>query len=311
MKIIFFGTGKFGLPSLKKLFGSKHDMVAVVTQPDKKRGRGWNMLPTSIKAFAEQAAPGIEILQPEEAKDAEFLEILREKNADVFVVIDYGQYLTKEILDMPEKYCVNLHPSLLPKYRGASPIPWAILNGETKTGNTLIKMSGKMDAGDIILQAETDIGEDENTPKLSSRLAQMGAELLLRALDGIKADNIHPEKQDESQVSYAPKLQKQDGKVDWARPAVDIIRQVRALQPWPGAFTLLNGKTLKISTAEIAFGIEEGSVPGTIVDVREFIVKTLSGAIRINALQLEGKKEMTTREFLKGHKLIIGTMLGE
>ncbi|MBU1783743.1 MAG: methionyl-tRNA formyltransferase [Candidatus Omnitrophica bacterium] len=311
MRIIFFGTGKFGLPSLKKLFGSGHDIVAVVTQPDRKRGRGWNMLPTSIKAFAEKAAPGVETLQPEEAGGAAFLKTLREKNADVFIVVDYGQYLAKEILDMPAKCCINLHPSLLPKYRGASPVSWAILNGETKTGNTVIKMSKKMDAGDIILQAEMEIGEDENAPELSSRLAQMGAALLLKTLNEIETGNMHPRKQNEARVSYAPKLQKQDGKVNWERPAVDIVRQVRALQPWPGAFTLLNGKTLKIFAVEIAARIKEGPIPGTIVDGDKFIVKTSSGAIRINTLQLEGKKEMNVREFLKGYKLISGNMLGE
>jgi methionyl-tRNA formyltransferase len=310
MRIIFFGTGKFGLPSLKKLFASEHDIVGVVTQPDRKRGRGWNMLPSPIKAFAEKASPGIDILQPEKVSDAKFLEILREKNADVFVVIDYGQYLVEEVWGMPGKYCVNLHPSLLPKYRGASPVPWTMLNGEMKTGNTVIKVSERMDAGDIILQSETDIGEDEYAPELAGRLAQMGAELILKAMDEIEKDNVQLVKQDEAQASYASKLQKQDGKVDWSRPAIDIMRQIKALQPWPGAFTLLNGKTLKIVTAEIVYGIKNNLSPGTIVDADGLIVKTPSDAIRINILQLEGKREMTSQEFLKGHKHISGNMLG-
>ena len=310
MKIIFFGTGKFGLPALKKLIESGHEIAAVVTQPDRKRGRGWNVQPAPVKAFMEQISPGIDILQPGKASDQAFVDSLKEIGADVFVVVDYGQLLNREILELPGKYCINLHPSLLPRYRGASPVNRAILNGDTETGNTVIRMTERMDAGSMIMQEETGITEHENAVMLLERLSRSGAGLLLKTLEVIEAGKESFNEQDESAASYAPKLEKSEGEIDWTRPAVEIARKVRGMQPWPGAFTCFNGKTLKILEAGIADAGEKPGAPGTIHDEKEFVVNTGKGAVRVNKLQLAGKKAMTREEFLRGHQLKKDATLG-
>jgi len=310
MKIIFFGTGKFGLPTLKKLMQSRHDVLAVVTQPDSSKGRGWNVLPTSVKAFIEKAAPDIEVLQPSNVSDAVFTDHMRSKDADVFVVVDYGQFLDKELLELPKKYSVNLHPSLLPAYRGAAPVNWAILNGDRETGNTVIKMAEKMDAGDIIAQEKTPISEEENAPELIERLAKSGADLLLKTLDLIESGKARPMAQDEAKVSYAPKLQKKDGKIDWEKPASDLIRKIKGMQPWPDAFTLIDGKVLKIFKASVLATGEEEGTPGTVLDENEFVVKAGKDALRIDVLQVEGKRKMPRKEFLRGQKIARGKVLG-
>jgi len=309
MRIIFFGTGKFALPSFKKLLNSEHDIIAVVTQPDTRRGRGWNLIPTPIKAVVEKAVPGMEIFQPGNVSDPGFLEHMKALKAEVFVVVDYGQYLVKELMDIPAKYSINLHPSLLPKYRGAAPVNRAILEGESETGNTVIKLSGKMDAGDIILQSAVKIDLRETAPELLERLSQTGAELLVKALDMIGSGDVRLERQDETRVSYAPKLQKKDGEVNWNDDAEKIIRQIRAMQPWPGVFTHAGGKMLKIFEAQAVPVDEENVPPGTLLDENKFIVKTGKDAVRVNILQIEGKKRMTAREFIRGHKLIRGSKL--
>ncbi len=310
MKIIFFGTGKFGLPTLKKLLQSRHDVLAVVTQPDASKGRGWNVFPTSVKAFIEKAAPDIEVLQPSEVSDPVFIGHIRSIDADVFVVVDYGQILDKQLLELPKEYSVNLHPSLLPAYRGAAPVNRAILNGDRETGNTVIKMTEKMDAGAIIAQEKTLIGDEENAPELIERLAKSGADLLLKTLDLIGSGKARPISQDEADVSYAPKLQKKEGKIDWGTPASDLARKIRAMQPWPGAFTLIDGKVLKIfKTCVIASGEEEGT-PGTVIDENEFVVKAGRDALRIDVLQIEGKRKMPRDEFLRGQKVTKGKVLG-
>jgi methionyl-tRNA formyltransferase len=310
MKIIFFGTGKFGLPTFKGLIESDHEVAAVVTQPDPKRGRGWNVQPTPVKALAEQISPGINIFQPEKVSDPVFTASLRKIGADVFVVVDYGQLLSKEILELPRKYCVNLHPSLLPKYRGASPVNRAILNGDAETGNTVMKMAERMDAGSIIMQEKTGIAAHEDAAGLLERLSRTGADLMLRTLEAIETGRESLVEQDENEASYAPKLRKQEGEIDWARPASEIIRKIKGMQPWPGAFTYLGGKMLKILEAVIADAGDKGGIPGTIRDEKELLVNTGEGAIRVNKLQLAGKKAMTQAEFLRGHRLEKGAHLG-
>ncbi|MFH1552518.1 MAG: methionyl-tRNA formyltransferase [Candidatus Omnitrophota bacterium] len=309
MKIIFFGTGKFGLPSLKKLHKSSHEIVAVVTQPDKKKGRGWSVRPTPIKAFVEQAAPGMDVFQPEKASDAQFIDSLRKMDADIFVVIDYGQLLDKDLLDVPRKCCVNLHPSLLPKYRGAAPVNRAILNGEEETGNTVIRMTERMDAGSVIMQEKTEIGEDEDAEDLLERLSYSGADLLLKALSAIESGEECLSEQDESAAAYAPKLGKKEGEIDWTVSAQEVVRKVRAMQPWPGAFTHLDSRTLKVIHAAEDDASESSSSPGTISDETKFIVNTGKGSVRVTMLQLEGKKAMTSAEFLRGHPAKKGTVL--
>jgi len=274
MRLIFFGTGKFGVPTLKKLFSSGHEIAAVVSQPDKPKGRGWNVQPTAIKAVTEKLSPGLDILQPENTSDNDFMKYLKGKDPDLFVVIDYGKFLKKELLDIPRKYCINLHPSLLPKYRGAAPINWAILNGEQETGATVIKMNERMDAGNMITQEKLDIGGNDTAEDLSIKLSQLGADL-----------------------------------VYWTKSALEVTRKVRGMQPWPGAFTVLEGKTLKIKKASIAEPEDKGYPPGTICDEKKFIITAGEGAIQVQELQLEGKKTMQVHEFLRGHSIKRGASL--
>lgn len=311
MKIIFFGTGRFGLPALEKLLESRHEVAAVVTQPDRKKGRGWHLGPTPVKAFMEEEAAGAQVLQPEKVSDTVFIDSLKAIDADVFVVVDYGQFLSKELLALPRKYCVNLHPSLLPKYRGASPVNRAILNGDSETGNTVIRMNERMDAGSIIMREKTKIGEHEDAAGLLERLSREGADLLLKALGAIEAGKESLVEQNESEATYAPKLEKQEGKIDWAAPALEIIRKARAMKPWPGAFTYLDGKLLKILDAEISTASDCAGPPGTICDEKEFIISAGTGAIRVEKLQMEGKKPMPSDEFLRGHRVRKGSVLGE
>lgn len=308
MKIIFFSTGKLGIPSLKKLTSSKHELLAVVTQPDKPQGRGWSVQPTPVKAFIEKAAPAIEIAEPENINDPAFVNYLKDKGADIFIVIDYGRILKKEVLDIPSKYCLNLHPSLLPKYRGAAPVNWAILNGDRETGDTIIKMNEGMDSGDIVIQESLEIKPDETAEGLFDRLSQKGGDLLLKVLDDIQEGKETLTPQDQTQATYAPKLAKKDGEIDWSLSAVDISRRIRALQPWPGAYTYLEGKVLKVQEVEVV-DIGEGEAPGTIIDEENLVVSTGSNALQIKRLQLQGKKSMPKEEFLRGHRLKKGTSL--
>ncbi|NQT32910.1 MAG: methionyl-tRNA formyltransferase [Candidatus Omnitrophica bacterium] len=310
MRIVFFGTGKFGLPSLKKLLESDHEIVAVVTQPDRKKGRGWNIQASPVKAFIEQAAPAAGVLQPVKASDRSFISSLRERDTDLFVVIDYGQILSREVLDIPKKYCINLHPSLLPKYRGASPVNWTVINGESETGNTVIKIDERMDAGEVIMQEKLTVAKEDDAEVLLDKLSLKGVELLIKALEEIESGTESFSPQDESAASYAPKLKKEDGQIDWSLTSSRIICKTKGLKPWPVAFTYLEGKTLKILEAEDANNITEALAPGTICDKNEFIVKTGDGAIKINKLQMEGKRVMPSSEFLKGYRTGKGIVLG-
>ncbi len=310
MRIIFFGSGGFGLPTLKKLLESRHEVVAVVTQPDKKKGRGWNVQPTLYKAFMEQSAPGIEVFQPDKVSDGAFVAEIKGLDADLFVVVDYGQFLTREVLAIPKKYCVNLHPSLLPRYRGAAPINRLLMNGEKITGNTVIKMNERMDAGDIIMREETPVLKDEDAELLAARLSNMGAALMLKALDAVGKGEDKPTPQDEGAATYAPKLTKDDGKIDWARNVEEILRKIKGAKPWPGAFTFLDGKALKVHKAKPAEYIFADAAPGTIVDERNFVVRCGEGFLEMNEVQLEGKRAMSAGEFLRGYPIEKGKVLG-
>jgi methionyl-tRNA formyltransferase len=309
MRIIFFGTGTFGIPALQRLIEGPHKLVAVVAQPDREKGRGWKVQLTPVKEFIRKAHPEMEVIQPEKASDPDFIKHLGTMNADLFVVIDYGQILSKELLDVPVKYCVNLHPSLLPKYRGPSPVNWAIMNGDKETGSTVIKMNERMDAGGVILQKKTALKGNETAGELLERLSYEGAELVVKTLGLIEegAENII--EQDESRATYAPKLTKEMGRIDWNRPAQEIVRQVRAMHPWPGAFTYLDGKVLKVHEAELCDKDAKG-LPGEISDTEKFIISTYEGRICIKVLQLEGKKAMSPGEFLRGYRIKDGTILG-
>lgn len=306
MKIIFFGTPVFSLPSLKAILNSKEEVLAVVTQPDKKKGRGRIITPSPVKEFA--LSSGIKIFQPENIRISSFYEELEKMKPDAIVVVAYGKILPPSIIHLPPYGCINLHASLLPKYRGAAPIQWAIMNGEKKTGITTMLMDEGLDTGDILLQKEVDIYIDDNAETLSKRLSEIGAELLIETLQGLRGETIKPRPQI-GIPTYAPPLKKQDGFINWNRTANDIYNFVRGVYPWPGAFCYLNNKRLKINRVKV---VEGSGIPGRIENASdELIVGTLDGLISIIELQLEGKKPMSSREFLKGYKLKTGSFLNE
>jgi methionyl-tRNA formyltransferase len=311
MKIIFFGTGDFAIPTLRKLLHSGNEIACVVTQPDSRRGRGWNLLPSPVKAFSEKAAPGIPILQPVSASKETFLADIRSKKPDIIIVVDYGQFLKKTLLEIPSGMCMNLHPSILPKYRGAAPVNWAILNGEARTGVTVFRMSARMDAGDILFADELDIRENENASDLLDRLSQKGADLIVGSLEKISSGSFTPKPQDEKFATYAPKLSKKDGMIDWNDDSARILRLVRAMDPWPSSWTSIEGRGLKIFDASVADAGDDISLPGTVISEYPLIVKTGDKkGIRINALQMEGKKQMSAEEFMRGYGDMRGIVLG-
>ena len=310
MKIIFFGTGRFGTIALEKLIESEHEVMAVVTQPDREKGRGLKVQSSPIKQFINQPGFDIELLQPEKVSDSEFVNYVKAKEADVFVVIDYGQFLNKDLLEAPKKGCINLHPSLLPKYRGAAPVNWAVLNGDKETGNTIIKLTERMDAGKIIIQEKTPIYNEENAFALSERLSKNGADLVLKALEMIEKNKESLKEQDESEASYAPRLEKKQGEIKWKDTAQEIVNKVRGMQPWPGAYTYLNGKMLKVLKAQVITDIEDKGEPGFVCDRKRFVVLSGEGAVEVEEVQAEGKRAMNRDEFLRGQKIEEGTILG-
>ena len=306
-RIVFFGTPSFALPTLRTLFEGPDEVIAVVTQPDRQKGRGRKVLSSPVKELALQH--GLTPLQPERAKEEAFQEALKMLQPHLLVVVAYGQILPKSILNIPKHGAVNVHASLLPKYRGAAPIAWAILNGEKKTGVTTMMMDEGMDTGGILLQTEIPIGDEETCESLHDRLASIGAQLLRETLEKIKAGNIRPLSQDHSKATYAPPLEKEDGHIVWKKEAREIHRQVHAFNPWPGAFTIWGDQFLKIYKGEIKEGTPTGKI-GTVVWVgSDFIeVETGKDFFRIKEVQLEGRKKMTVRDFLLGHPISVGTV---
>ena len=306
-RIVFFGTPFFAVPSLKGLIEGPDKVIAVVTQPDKEKGRGRKILPSPVKEAALQQ--GFSLLQPEKVKEKTFQQRLKELLPDLFVVVAYGQILPKSILEIPKYGAVNVHASLLPKYRGAAPIPWAILMGEKMTGVTTMMMDEGMDTGDILLQKTIPIGEDDTSETLHEKLASLGAQLLLETVEKMKAGDLIPTPQDPSKTSYAPSLKKENGRIDWSRDAQEIDRQVRAFNPWPGAFTLWEERLLKICRGKVREGTSKGR-PGVVVWTgTDFIeVDTGKGSFLITELQMEGKRRMEVRDFLSGHSIPVGTV---
>lgn len=307
-RIVFFGTPSFALPSLEKLTKGPDEVVAVVTQPDREKGRGRKVMPSPVKEFALQK--GVPIFQPEKIKETAFIEALRSFEADLFVVAAYGQILPKAVLSLPKFGAVNVHASLLPKYRGPAPIAWAILNGERKTGITTMLMDEGMDTGDILLQSEISVREEDTTETLQDRLASLGAQVLSETLEKIKKGEIHPVPQDHSKATYAPMLKKEDGRIQWTRRAEEIDRQVRAFHPWPGAYAEWQGRVLKIYKGEVRKGKAIGK-PGTVLWVgTDFIeIETGEGSYLLKEVQLEGKRRISVRDFLSGHPVSVGEVL--
>jgi methionyl-tRNA formyltransferase len=283
------------------------EVVTVVTQPDREKGRGRKIIPSAVKEVALQH--GLILLQPTRVKEEGFQERIRSVQPDLLVVAAYGQILPKALLSIPTHGAVNVHASLLPRYRGAAPIPWAILQGERVTGVTTMMMDEGMDTGDILLQAETPVEERETFQTLHDRLSFLGAKLLLETLEGLKSGKVHPIPQDHTQASYAPPLRKEDARIDWSKEARAIDRQVRAFNPRPGAFTEWKGQALKIYRGEVKEGPPRERT-GVISWVGSdfFEVETGKDFFRITEIQLEGKRRMTVREFLSGHSVPAGTV---
>ena len=307
MKIIFMGTPDFAAASLEALIASRHEIQAVVTQPDKPKGRKGELTPSPVKVIAKRE--GIKVYQPLKVRDEEFVKTLRAYNPDVMVVVAFGQIIPLSILQMPKYGCVNIHGSLLPKYRGAAPIQWAVLDGEKETGITTILMDEGIDTGDILLKKTIKIDTDETSGSLFDKLMALGAETILETLDELEKGSLTPIKQGESPTAYAKMLTKAMGLIDFTRPAKELDCFVRGMDPWPSAYTRLSGKTLKLWKVRAVEGSgKAGSVIG--IGKESFIVACGEGAIEVLEVQLEGKKRMSAGDFLKGSTLNIGQELG-
>lgn len=311
LRIIFMGTPALAGLSLEALLRQPvFELVGVVTQPDRPKGRELKLQPSPVKEVAVQA--GLPVLQPEKARDKDSIAELRRWQPELITVAAYGQILPREILDLPRFGCLNVHTSLLPKYRGAAPIQWAILNGDSETGVTIMKMDAGLDTGDILTQRATPIRTSDNAQTLHDRLAQLGADLLVQTIPDYVAGKISPRPQPADGVSHAPKLKKEDGRIDWKMPAKAIWNRIRAFTPWPGAFTFLpvepQPQLLKIWEVEV---VQEGGPPGEILraDKGGVVVGCGQDALRIVTLQREGGRRMTVPEFLAGHPLKPGQKL--
>ena len=311
MRVRFMGTPDFAVGTLKALLESGHEVAAVVTQPDKPKGRGKNMQFTPVKEVAVEA--GITVLQPKKVREAQVVEELRTYAPDVIVVVAFGQLIPKEILEMPKYGCVNVHASLLPKYRGAAPIQWAVIDGEEKSGVTTMQMDEGLDTGDMLLKEEVVLDEEETGGSLFDKLSEVGAQLLLRTLDGLEKGTIVPEKQpEESTTAYAAMLTKHMGEIDWNKSAKEIERLIRGLNPWPSAFTRLGEKNVKIWRAAV---LEEKTehAAGDVIQIgkNRFGICTGNGILEILELQPEGKKKMAADAFLRGYPLQDGMKAGK
>ncbi|BCS55675.1 methionyl-tRNA formyltransferase [Geobacter sp. SVR] len=306
-RIIFMGTPDFACPTLQTLIERKENLVAVVTQPDRPKGRGQKLMPPPVKSLALQH--GIPVHQPLKVRDPAFIELVRELRPDLVVVVAFGQILPKAFLDIPPQGCVNVHASLLPGYRGAAPLNWCIINGESQTGVTTMLMDPGLDTGPMLLKSATPIDENEDILQLHDRMAVMGADLLAETLDSLRAGAVTPEIQDESLTCYAPLLKKEDGLINWCRDARSIHNQVRGLAAWPVAHTYLEGQPLKIYRTRVANG---SGLPGTVLTAARGVLEVacLSGSLKIEELQLAGKKRLDSISFLAGCPVMEGSVLG-
>ena len=320
MRILFMGTPEFAVPILQTLAAAKHEIVGVVTQPDRPKGRGHGLMFSPVKECA--LSLGLEVLQPQTVKDENFIETITALKADIFVVVAYGQILPTQILDMPPLGCINIHASLLPKYRGAAPMQRAILNGDKVTGVTIMYMEKGLDTGDMLLKRELPIGESHRFIDLHDSMAKLSCECILEALLQIEAGTITRTPQNHAEHTYAAMLTKEDGRVDWEASTATIINQVRGLDPWPGTFTLYDGQVLKIwecaASEEMASGtaIAETGLSNTkagevIESDKHLLVKTADGALSITILQGPGGKRMNAADYLRGRPIAVGTILGE
>ncbi len=307
MNVIFVGTALLGVPTLQAL-ARTHRVLAVFTQPDRPAGRGLTLTPPPIKRAALEL--GLPVYQPEKInREAEFIKTL---NPDVIVVVAFGQFLSKKLLAIPRYGCMNLHASLLPKYRGAAPIQWAIINGEAETGLTTFLLTEEMDAGDILLQERVPISDEDTAGTLHDKLANLGPDLVLRTLEGLETGTITPRPQDHSQATFAPKIESTMGHIDWAQPARKIFHLIRGLNPSPGAYTSFGGQRLKIYASRI---VESDSLfePGRVIAFGSEgpIVRCGEDALELREVQPGGKRRMSGKDFVNGYKVKAGTKLGE
>jgi len=308
MRTVFLGTPAFAVPTLRRMTEAGHEVLLVVTQPDRPKGRGKQLAPPPVKEAA--LGLGIEVYQPERVRRPEAVERLRALAPEVMVVVGYGQIIPQSVIDIPPLGIVNVHASLLPKYRGAGPVQWAIANGETRTGVTTMRIDAGLDTGDMLLRAETEIGAEENAIELGERLAEMGAALLVETLAGLRAGAIVPEKQDASLATYAPLLKKEDGAIDWTHSAEEIHNRVRGFQPWPGAYTGFRGERLHIWRSRV-HPEPAGRAAGSVVSLKPLAVATGAGVLELLEVQAEGRKRMPAADFANGQHIAENEILGE
>lgn len=308
-RILFMGTPSFSLPALRILHEKDYPIIGVVTQPDRPRGRGLKEVAPPVKILAQEL--GLPVFQPVKVRDESFLKDFRELHPDMVVLVAFGQLLPKAIIDYPPLKCLNIHPSLLPKYRGAAPLNWQIIHGETKTGVSLIIMDEGMDSGDVLLQEETPLGAAETFGELHDRLAQLGATMLIKAIRQMTDGTAQRKKQDASFATFAPLLKKETGKINWNNKAADIVNLIRGLSPSPTAYTTLDGLPLKIFNA-VARTEKIDQTPGTIASAgtEGMAVAASDGCVILKDVQLAGKKRLMIHDFLRGHHLKPGTIFG-
>jgi methionyl-tRNA formyltransferase len=308
--LIFMGTPGFAVPSLRALLDAGAPILLVVTQPDRPRGRGRRVVSSPVKQLAQEK--GLPVYQPEKVRSPEAVEHIAAQESACIVVVAYGQLLPTEILEMPPLGAVNVHASLLPKYRGSAPIHWALIRGEMETGVTTMLMDAGMDTGDILLQRKAVIQPEETAGSLHDRLAEAGARVLVETLDLLKRGALEARAQDNSQATYAPMLAKEDGRVDWRQDAKRICCHIRGLDPWPGGFTYWQGKRLKIFGCR-ALPVSSTAEPGTVIAAADngLQVAAGKGAVLIETLQLEGGRPLAVTDFLRGHQLQVEDKLGE
>lgn len=311
MNIVFMGTPDFAVPCLKALIESGENVQAVFTQPDKPKGRGYKLTPPPVKELA--LTHSIPVYQPVSLKNGEDAEltmkVLNELSPDLIIVVAYGKILPKAILDLP-KYCINVHASLLPKYRGAGPIQWSVLNGEKITGVTTMLMAEGLDTGDMLISSSVEIGENETASELHDRLSELGAKVLLDTIDAVKGNTLTPVKQDDSLSNYAPMLTKDMCAIDFSKPAQEVHNHIRGLSSFPGAMTMLNGKRLKVYKSVCLYDTAVNAIAGTVVNVDDFTVACGDGkCVRFVEIQAEGSKRMSTADYLRGKAIEKGTIL--
>lgn len=310
MKLIFMGTPDFSVGTLEALVEAGHEITLVVSQPDKPKGRGHEMMPTPVKEAAQKH--GLKVFQPKKLRDPETVRVLEDTPADAIVVIAFGQIVPPSILHMKKYGCINVHGSLLPKYRGAAPIQWAVIDGEKESGVTIMQMDEGLDTGDMLLKGAVTLDEKETSGSLFDKLSSLGASLCVEALEKLEKGELEPIKQGESPTEYAGMLTKEMGELDFTKSAVVLERLIRGLNPWPSAYTKLGDKTLKIWAADVCGKKNPQAVPGEITEVTKqgFTISCGEGELTVTELQLQGKKRMDAASFLRGYHLETGMKLG-